>query len=98
MPTVSIDGSTISFEINNEEILYDSLSERGHELPHGCLSGSCGACRIEVLEGNENLVPAGIVESNTIESLQTEFPEVKRPIRLACRARVKGDIKIKLIP
>jgi ferredoxin len=104
MPRVSITTTDKTFDVNEGEILYDSLYDRGHELPHGCLSGSCGACRIEVLEGSENLLEAGVVENNTIQALITEFRELygekfiaKKIIRLSCRAKVKGDVTIKPI-
>ncbi|MFP5387421.1 MAG: 2Fe-2S iron-sulfur cluster-binding protein [Bacteriovoracia bacterium] len=101
MPTVSIKDTNKTFEVNEGDILYDSLCDRGEELPHGCLSGSCGACRIEVVSGKENLQAAGVIEQNTIDALKTEFTETKGPeflkdkeIRLSCRAKVLGDVCI----
>jgi len=95
MPRVSIFDTEKIFDVNEGEILYDSLYDRGHELPHGCLSGSCGACRVEVLSGSENLKPAGVIEQNTIESLKVEL-KVEN-IRLSCRAKVTGDVTIRPI-
>lgn len=99
MPKVSVNDQ--SFEINEGEVLYDSLYDRGLELPHGCLSGSCGACRVEVIDGKENLMKPSLVEQDTIQSLQEEFKTTygeefvsKTEIRLACRAKVLGDVKI----
>lgn len=104
MPRVSFEGNQKVYEVKEEGILYDSLYDLGEELPHGCLSGSCGACRVEILEGKENLQPAGVIESNTLESLQDEFQKLYgkeflegKTIRLACRAKVTGDIKFKTI-
>jgi ferredoxin len=77
MPRVSIGDSNTLVEVNEGEILYDSLYDRGVELPHGCLSGSCGACRIEVLEGANSLSPVGIIEGNTIDSLKDEFRQLR---------------------
>jgi ferredoxin len=101
MPRVSISGTKKSFEVNEGEILYDSLLDRGHQLPHGCLAGSCGACRIEVLEGEENLFPAGIIEQNTVEAIKSEYLSKNgsdslngKTIRLSCRAQVKGHVVI----
>lgn len=101
MPTVSIKDTTKNFEVKEGEILYDSLFDRGEELPHGCLSGSCGACRIEVVSGKENLQPPGVIEKNTIEALKDEFSKTKgadfvskTEIRLSCRAKVLGDVCI----
>ncbi len=99
MPKVSIADTNKIFDVKEGEIVYDALSERGEELPHGCLSGSCGACRIDVLEGQENLQSAGLVENNTIDCLKEEFAQKNgkeflenKHIRLACRAKIKGDI------
>lgn len=104
MPTVSIKGVEQSIEVNSGEILYDSLCDRGIELPHGCLSGSCGACRIEVIEGKEHLQAPGVIESNTIEALRDEFKNLHgeefiqgKEIRLSCRAKVLGHVTIRPI-
>lgn len=104
MPIVSIKDTTNSFEVNEGEILYDSLCDLGYKLPHGCLSGSCGACRIEVIEGSENLLPAGIIEQNTIDALKDEFKKIhgeefilNKEIRLACRAKVQGSVTVRPI-
>lgn len=104
MPRVSIEGTDKIFEVKDNEVIYDALCDRGEELPHGCLAGSCGACRINVIEGIENLAPATFIENNTLEALKEEFTAkygkeflTDKNIRLACRARVKGDVQIKPI-
>ncbi len=104
MPIVSIGDTDKTFDVKEGEILYDSICDRGYELPHGCLSGSCGACRVEVLDGKENLIPAGVIENNTIEALKDEFKKVhgeefliNKEIRLSCRAKVTGDVTIRPI-
>ncbi len=98
MPTVSIKSLNKQFEVNKNEIIYDALERQGHELPHGCLAGSCGACRIEILEGAENLEPASSMEENTIGALKTNYERLhgrgsaaNKIIRLACRAKLNGD-------
>lgn len=104
MPKVVIDGSNDIYEVPEGSVLYDSLTDQGVTLPHGCLSGSCGACRVDVLSGQENLAPMGYVENDTVESLKKEFTEIKgadfvagKNIRLSCRAKVLGDVTIKPI-
>lgn len=104
MPRVSIPDTDKIFDVNTGEILYDSLYDRGHELPHGCLSGSCGACRVEILSGKENLISPGVIEQNTIESLKDEFKNIygenfilNKELRLSCRAKVTGDVVIRPI-
>lgn len=101
MPRVSIQDTSKTVDVNDGEILYDALYDRGVELPHGCLSGSCGACRVEVVSGKEHLQAPGVIETNTIDALKEEFRKTKgvefvdgKEIRLSCRAKVLGDVTI----
>ncbi len=99
MPTVSLkqaNNESKSFELKNNEVLFEGLERHGFELPHGCLSGSCSACKVEVLEGAENLDQPGEVEADTLASVYKtyKFDESKK-LRLSCRAKVIGDIVIK---
>lgn len=101
MPIVSIKNTTKAFEVKEGEVLYDALYDRGEELPHGCLSGSCGACRVEITTGKENLQAPGVIEQNTIEALKDEFSKTKgadfvseKEIRLSCRAKVLGNCTV----
>ncbi len=102
MPRVSIQDTAQSFEVAPERILYEALADQGLELPHGCLAGSCGACRIHVESGAENLQPPGAIEQNTIDALLKDYREKKGEgfvthlrVRLSCRAKVKGDVVIR---
>ena len=101
MPRVSITDTTKTFEVNEGEILYDALYDRGEVLPHGCLSGSCGACRVEITAGKEQLQPPGVIEQNTIDALKDEFCKEhgedfvqNKEIRLSCRAKILGNVSI----
>ncbi len=104
MPTVSVVRSTeemAEFEIPSGEVLFDSLDNLGETLPHGCLAGSCGSCRILVIEGKENLSPPSAIEQDTINHIRISYGEKfgeaylqGKTIRLSCRARVQGNVKI----
>jgi len=104
MPKVSLEEnqSCKDFEVEEEEIIYHGLDRQGTQLPHGCLAGSCGSCRILVLEGQENLRPPGHIESDTIRHLKEEYENKEgkeflenKTLRLSCRAKIKkGSIKI----
>ncbi len=102
MPTVSISGTDKAFHISENSILYNALADQGLDLPHGCLAGSCGACRMDVIKGIENLTPPSAIEQNTLEAIVTELTAsegsekvAQMNIRLSCRAKVKGDVEIK---
>lgn len=99
MPKVTLLDTNQDFEIPQDSIIHDALDTLGCSLPHGCLAGSCGACRIEVLNP-EALHPATAVEQNTIDALNEERVRsglAPLKIRLSCRAKIKEDVKIKLI-
>ena len=70
------DDNTLDYQAEEDEIIYHALDRQGKKaLPHGCLAGSCGSCRIIVLEGEENLRGPGHVESDTIEHLRETYAE-----------------------
>lgn len=102
MPIVSIEDDETTYEIAENEVLFDGLDNQGVKLPHGCLAGSCGACRVEVVEGKENLKAPSTIEQNTLEAIKQNYKRIYGPdalegreIRLSCRARVLGNVKIK---
>jgi len=106
MPKVSLkkDQGNQDFEIEKNEILYHGIEKQGVELPHGCLAGSCGSCRILVLEGDENLGLPGYIESDTIRHLKEEYEKKfgkeflkDKVIRLSCRAKIKAGL-VKITP
>lgn len=103
MPTVSvkINHETKIFNISEQKTLFDEIQNKGLELPHGCLAGSCGSCKIWVTAGKENFVPPSAVESDTLMSIQKTVCQTKgadyfkdKYLRLSCRAKIKGDISI----
>lgn len=108
MPSVSIcekdeeNSSEKCVSLENQCVLFDGLDNQGITLPHGCLAGSCGSCRIEVLEGEENLSPPSAVERDTLSHIRDEYEEKYgkeflegKTIRLSCRAKILGNVKIR---
>lgn len=104
MPTVSIKNVNKSFEVAEGSTIFDALEDKGYELPHGCLAGSCGACRIVVTKGEEYLQMPSEIEKNTLEALKVNYQRIHGPdflndktLRLSCRAKLFGDIEIEVI-
>lgn len=104
MPTVSIKNENKSFEVAEDSIIFNALEEQNHELPHGCLAGSCGACRVVITKGAENLSEPSAIEQNTIDAIKVNYQRIHGPdyladktLRLSCRAKVKGDIEIEIL-
>lgn len=86
-------------DLKEGEILFIALEEQGTELRHGCLSGSCGTCKINVLKNQDGLTEPGPIEADTIraiyEDLEKYMPKEdikKLNLRLACRAKIAGDL------
>jgi 2Fe-2S ferredoxin len=52
--------------------------------------GICASCLVKVISGLENLSPVESTEANTLEE-----SGVKSTYRLACQAKVLGDVTFK---
>lgn len=108
MPQVTLAGDiekgrdTKILELNEGDTIVEAYEKKGIKLPHGCLSGSCGACRVEILDGAENLEPAGAIEADTIKAIKLNVAQKYgdsflqgKTIRLGCRAKIKGEFSFK---
>jgi ferredoxin len=70
----------------------DLVEACGADITFGCRNGTCGTCRIRIDEGFENLSPKGKEESDFLQSLEAD----KRD-RLACQAKILGDVKLSYV-
>ncbi len=94
---VKLENKEERFSVNCETPVYDQLENQGLSLPAGCLAGSCGTCRVEVLSGEEFLGDTGAIESNTINAVSAEY-QGKKKIRLSCRMKVQKEGVIIISP
>jgi adenylate cyclase len=70
-------------------LLEASLTHR-IEHTHVCGgNGRCSTCRVRVLTGSDNLSPAEGAERSVLKKIGAE-----NDVRLACQARVSGEVKI----
>ena len=83
MARLEINGKLI--EVANGENIMTACQVQG--LPCGCYRGACGICKVEILEGTENLY---------FINKEKELLGITRPPWLACQYKIKqGLVKIK---
>ena len=88
MPIVvfeSMTGAAVEAHADDGARLVDICDDVRAAVPFSCRSASCGACRIEVLEGADLLEPP---HADELEVLQV-FGDDPTRRRLACQARVR---------
>lgn len=96
-PKFDVQVATIRCEPSGREVrvvhdsnLMDAILQTGLGLGQSCDGiALCGFCRVRVLEGIENLTPAGSEEQKVLDALHAEDDE-----RLACRARINGPVTL----
>lgn len=88
MPTVTFIDAGKSAEFEEGKILLRAVNEMGIKISQVCGGdGACGTCRVEVVEGWDNLTPP------TPDEI---YKELDPPYRLSCQAKLKGDVKLRV--
>lgn len=64
----------------------------GADITFGCRTGSCGTCRVSVVEGLAHCSPAGPEERDFLKGVEAPPNQ-----RLACQVCVHGDVDIEYI-
>lgn len=64
----------------------------GADITFGCRTGSCGTCRVRVVEGLEQCSEAGSEERDFLQGLDAPPDQ-----RLACQVCVLGDVDIEYL-
>jgi 2Fe-2S ferredoxin len=83
------DGKAVQMDADEGAALADVFDEHAAPVPFGCRSASCGTCRIDVLEGVEELLPP---EEDELDVLAL-FDADPAATRLACQARLHPGAK-----
>lgn len=89
--TVSYGSDTQSVVVEENALLASAVIATGFPLEQPCAGrGTCGKCKV-LVEGTLN-------PPDEVEQKQLSETEVSAGYRLACRARVTGDVSVKLAP
>jgi ferredoxin len=90
MPTLSFPDQAKSYEVADGASFLAVCQEHSAPHPFGCTVGSCGTCRLVILEGAENVDPADEDEKETIEMCTSV-----EGARLGCQLVLRGDVAVR---
>jgi 2Fe-2S ferredoxin len=84
-------GRVVEIDAPAGAALVDLCDEHDAPIPFSCRSASCGTCRIHVLEGAEDLLPAAQDELELLDVFNVGPPFM----RLACQAKLRpGAVRL----
>ena len=88
MPRVIFVDEGKSAECPAGKTLLSCALEMGIDISHVCGGdGACGTCRVEVVEGWNQLTPPTPDET---------YKEIEAPHRLSCQSKLVGDVIVKV--
>jgi len=88
MPRITFVDQGKAAEFPAGKTLLSAALEMGIAVSHVCGGdGACGTCRIEVVEGWNNLTPPTPEET---------YKELEAPYRLSCQSKLIGDVVVKV--
>lgn len=95
MPTVRVLPQNIVIEAADGQTIMEAAWESDLYWPTTCGGqGLCTSCACTVAEGSENLEPMGRTERKTLVEERGEAAVARGDLRLACQARVHGDVTL----
>ena len=92
MPKVTFIPAGRCFEVAPGTTILVSAVQNGLRLRHDCTEAICGTDRVKILSGKEQLS-----EMNENEELTLEMMNAGADERLACVARIVGDVTVEVL-
>ena len=92
MPRVTFMPVGQTFEVVSGTTILVSAIQNGLQLRHDCTEAICGTDRVKILAGQEHLSEKDENEELTLEMMNAGPSE-----RLACVARIVGDVTVQVL-
>jgi 2Fe-2S ferredoxin len=96
MPTVTFErltsehGEPLTVAVPEGGRLVDVCDDHNAPVPFSCKSASCGTCRCEIVEGQDELLPPADDELDILDIFGLTPPRH----RLACQAKMKPGLGV----
>jgi 2Fe-2S ferredoxin len=95
---VSVEPSGVDFDIHDDETVIQAAWRNGYTWPTICGgAGTCKTCVFLTLDGTEHLLPVEPWEAEGLRSIAPSLSKHGEDARLACQAKVCGDIRVRKI-
>jgi len=93
MPKITFMPGGEIFEVDDGTTILVAAVRNGLRLRHDCTEAICGTDRVKVVGGRQNLS-----EKSDNEELTLEMMNAGADDRLACVARILGDVVVEISP
>ncbi|MCQ6275222.1 2Fe-2S iron-sulfur cluster binding domain-containing protein [Bacillus sp. V3B] len=70
-------------EVKKDQSILDAALEQNLSLDYHCKKGTCGKCKVKLLNGSTDLQPANSLEEKKLHDL------IQSGFRLACQAKAR---------
>jgi 2Fe-2S ferredoxin len=93
MPSITFEPNGPTVDCEEGETIFAVAQRHKVDVDTSCVGkGTCGLCRVRIVEGTENLNPYGETDEKHLGNV---YHLTK--VRLACQAQIAGDVTVEVV-